>query len=132
MKQLFTFLLLPLLAINASFEPVYKPPDYLISDIRIVCNGSITEERYCTDQASMQRILQYLRMIEFCDEIDEAAPQDTSPVYEIILTHSTGRVTVYRQISRCYLSKNGGRWHRLDPEQGQLLSVLYHGLPTRS
>ena len=125
MLSILYYLLIPFLALNASFSPSYTQPECLVTEISISCTDIIPDSYHFTDQASMQKILQYLRSVEFLDGINDPPAMEASPIYEITLTHSTGRVTTYRQVSNQYLSKNNGRWHCIDPEQGRLLSELY-------
>ena len=126
MFQFIAYLLIPFLTLNTSFEPDHEPPDYLISKISIVCIDSAQIQRDFTKQADMQKILQYLRSVEFCDTWDDPPPLDSLPVFDITLYHCTGRITTYRQISCHYLSKNGSKLHRLDPAQGQQLLALFY------
>ena len=126
MLKLITYLLIPFLTLNTSFEPTYKPPDYLISKISIVCTDTTQSRHEYTDQASMQQILQYLRTVEFFDAAEDPPPIDSLPVFDITLFHCTGRITTYQQISCHYLSKNGSKLHRLDPAQGQQLFALFY------
>ena len=125
MIKLITYLLIPFLTLNTSSEPIYQPPDYLITKISIVCTDTAQTKYDYTTQAQMQQILQYLRIVEFFDAAEDPPPLDSLPVFDITLFHCTGRITTYQQISCHYLSKNGSKPHRLDPEQGsQLFSLL--------
>ena len=106
--------------------PDFPAPERLVTEIEITCSEGTPARQHFSDQDSMAPILQYLRSVAFVPE--EAGEESwTEPCYTITLTHSTGRVTVYRQIGSRYLSKNGGRWHTLDPAQGQMLFDLYRG-----
>lgn len=124
MLKLIAYFLIPFLTLNTSIEPSYEPPDCLISKISVICSDTSENRQDFTDQTRMQQIMQYLRSAEFCDYEKDPPPLDSLPVFEIILYHYTGRVTTYRQISCHYLSKNGGKYHRLDPEQGKQLFAL--------
>ena len=124
MIKLITYLLIPFLTLNTSLEPAYQPPDYLISKISIVCTDTVQRRYDLTDQANMQQILQYLRTVDFFDAAADPPSLSSLPVCDITLFHCTGRITTYQQISCHYLSKNGSKLHRLDPEQGQQLFAL--------
>ena len=126
MIKTLAYLLLPFLMLNTSSLPNYEPPDYLISKISIHCTDTTQSQREFTDQESMRQILQYLRTVEFFDSADDPPAMDSLPFFDISLYHYTGRVTTYRQISCHYLSKNSGKPHRLDPEQGQQLYGLFY------
>lgn len=114
----------------AAAKPRFPGPKHLVAEITITCSNSSFQQRHYTDQQSMGKILQYLRNVEFSsDEIHQLAPGMGSE-YCIILTHSTGQVTVYRQIANSYLSKGSSPWHQLDPEQGKQLETLFRNLPS--
>ena len=129
MKQLLSFLLIPVLIFSASAQPEVIPPDYLITEITISCDQDSPARRQFTDQESMGIILQYLRGASLYGEADSNSVDKNAPLYTIALTHSTGRVTVYRQIAVDYLAKDSSPWYQIDPEQGGLLQSLYHDLP---
>lgn len=127
MKKFAIFLLFPVLFSHFSAAPSFSAPEYLVTRIRITCSDGWPSERIFTSQESMGKILEYLRSVEFVD--DSTEPVQSHPVYCIILTYSTGRNTVYQQHADNLLSRNGGRWHQLDPDQGKQLDLLYHTLP---
>ena len=116
-----------LLAITLLFgtqteAPVFAAPEYLITEIEISCSSGIPARQHLTDQQQITRILLYLQSVEIVTE--EAAPSPPEPCYLLTLTHSTGRITVYQQQGDRLLSKNGGPWQNLDPEQGKQLPLL--------
>lgn len=132
MKRLLALLVIPAVFFHASFQPEYIAPDYLVTQITITCSSDSPAQRQFTDQQSMGTILEYLRSAALYGKADSGAIDTDAPLYCITLTHSTGRVTVYRQIAGDFLAKDNSAWHYLDPEQGQQLQVLYHSLPGRS
>lgn len=126
MKSIIAMLILSTFLLGGSTsEPIFSAPEYLVTEIEITCSHGFPAHRHYTDQESMNRILSYLRGVELVDTEPVTPPQANESQYWITLTHSTGRVTVYRQIADRGLCKNNSRWHGLDPEQGKLLSSIY-------
>lgn len=101
----------------------------LVQEIEITCPQESVVSRRFADQDNMRAILNYLRCTQFHDrqQPDEAPAGQRR--YTITLYHSDGRVTVYDQLDDLWLCRRGGRWHQLDPIQGQKLPRLYQSLP---
>lgn len=121
--------ILPAFFFHTSAQSEIVQPDYLITKITISCEQDFPTQRQFTDQESMRKILQYLRGTALYGEADGDSMSKNAPLYTISLSHSTGRVTMYRQIAGDYLAKDSSPWYQLDPEEGQLLYALYHNLP---
>ena len=94
------------------------PPDYLVTEITVICPDHSPAPLQFTDQQTMGQILQYLRTVPLYGQADMDSMDDSLPRYTIRLTHATGRVTEYNQCGSEYLSKKRqslvpyrpGRW----------------------
>lgn len=124
MRHFLTFLLAPVLLFCTAVPPENIPPDYLISEITVICSDSDSPLQL-TGQQDMRRILHYLRSIPLEGQADTDSIDTSLPLYTVRLTHITGRTTEYRQLGAAYLSKNDSPWYHIDPEMGSFLIAFF-------
>lgn len=124
MRPFFASILTPFILFCSAVPPAAVPPDYLISQIAITCPDSSPTPMQITDQQAMGQILQYLRTVPLQGQADTDSMGHSLPLYTIRLTHTTGRITEYRQLGAEYLAKNDSPWYHIDPELGSALEEL--------
>lgn len=127
MRHFLTLILTPVLLFCTAVPPDAAIPDYLISEITVICPQRFPAPLQINDQQAMGEILQYLRAVPLHDKADTVSISEEMPQYTIRLTHAAGHVTQYRQLGAEYLSKDDSPWYHIDPEDGRILEELFCG-----
>ena len=87
-------------------------------------NGPINAQRHYTSDAKMQKILDYLRLINPYGTPDEDPETAVGSDFHIVLSYSDGYQKFYRQKSDRYLQNTDGRWQKIDPTKAEELARL--------
>ena len=125
MRQFLAFLLTPFFIFCKAAPPETVLPDYLVSEIAIICPDRSPVPVTVTDQQAMGQILYYLRTVPLRGQADRDSMDRSLPLYTIRLTHITGRVTEYRQLGTEYISKGDSPWYHINPEDGRFLIAFF-------
>ena len=72
----------------------------------------------------MQKILDYLRLINPYGTPDEDPETAVGSDFHIVLSYSDGYQKFYRQKSDRYLQNTDGRWQKIDPTKAEELARL--------
>ena len=83
-----------------------------------------TELRSYYDQKSMNRILNYLRLLPTRGKSDPAPESFRADTYEFVLRYSDGSDSTYRQIYQDYLQKDDSGWVRIEGKADLLFPPL--------
>ena len=125
MRQLLAFLFAPFFLFCKAAPPETVLPDYLVSEIAIICPDYSPIPVTVTDQQTMGQILDYLRTVPLRGQADWDIMDRSLPLYTIRLTHITGRITEYRQLGTEYISKGDSPWYHISPEDGRFLIAFF-------
>ena len=87
-------------------------------------NGAIHANRFYTSAEKMQRILNYLRLIDPYGHPAEDPESSGGSNYRITLSYSDGCEKTYLQKSDRYLKEDGGPWKKIDPTEAEELGRL--------
>lgn len=87
-------------------------------------NGPISAQRVYTSDSKMQRVLDYLRLIDPYGTPQEDPEATQGSDYRITLYFSDGSQTDYRQKSDRYMRQSGGKWKKIDPSQADELGRI--------
>ncbi len=121
------FLLLTLSGFSSAQERTYIPRLVTRVDITVCRNLELITQSYSKDE-DISVILNYLRQL---DPYSLAAIEPSSfraDSYRITLQFSDGTQKVYHQIYDQNLQTDGGRWKKIDPEQGSKLHELLESM----
>ena len=125
MRQFLASILTTFILFCTAGPPDTIPPDYLVTEITVICPDHSPAPLQFTDQQTMGQILQYLRTVPLYGQADMDSMDDSLPLYTIRLTHATGRVTEYNQFGSEYLSKKDSPWYHIAPEDGRFLIAFF-------
>ena len=108
-----------------------RPPFRVVERIEITFqNGPLTFQRSYTSHEKMQKILDYLLLID---------PYGTPPIdpeqvgtteFQILLLYTDGSQKIYRQRGQRYLQVQNGVWKYIDPEKAEQLSQILSQTPS--
>ena len=110
----------------ASAEPACR----VVTEVQVHyydANGTILTRTY-TQDAHMQSVLNYLRMLHPSDPVIPEYPTHTD--CEIVLRYSSGPDSVFLQQDAAYLRRDNGPWKKIDETQTQFLYPLLLLLPS--
>ncbi len=95
--------------------------------VTTISEGQITETVFVQNEA-MVALLQYLRLLELGGKTNIQPETFRADSYEIILTHSDGNHTIYRQLDNGFLQTDDGPWKTIPPALGDTLPTLLQQL----
>ena len=108
-----------------------RPPFRVVERIEITFqNGPLTFQRSYKSSEKMQKILDYLLLID---------PYGTPPIdpeqvgtteFQILLLYTDGSQKIYRQRGQRYLQVQNGDWKYIDPEKAEHLSQILSQTPS--
>lgn len=100
------------------------PTSHVVTEITITRESDDLTHRY-TGQDSMGQILSYLRRLDPYGKVEEDPEVLSGENYQITVTLSDGRQTVYRQVAMCYFCGADQHWQQIDPEAAKELPLLF-------
>ena len=108
-----------------SFLGGSAPPQATASPIVTEIHVSLTADghtRHCSysNDEDMQKILNYLRYLDPHKKADIDPDTFRANHWEVTVHYADGNRTVYRQLHREYLQKDGGIWKQIDTEDDLL------------
>ena len=125
---IFVICIFPALVLGGCMQ---RPPSGEQEEFRVVIgvtlryeNGPLNAQRVYTSENKMQRVLDYLRLIDpygTPQEDPEAAPGSN---YRITLYFSDGSQTDYFQKSDRYMLRAGDSWKKIDPARAEELGRI--------
>ncbi len=131
MKRQIAWILTALLFLCCTTGCNRQPGDSGLSDFSVVTqvtvfyeNGPIRTLRQYTSDGKMQKILDYLRLINPYGAPDEDPEAAAGSDFQIVLSYSNGQQKFYRQKSDRFLQGTDGRWQKIDPSRAEDLSKI--------
>ena len=102
------------------------PEDSGLSNFRVVTavtvyydNGPINAQRHYTTDSKMQKILDYLRLINPYGVPNEDPETAVGSDFYIVLSYSDGFQKTYRQKGDRFLQGSDGLWKKIDPAKAE-------------
>jgi len=87
-------------------------------------NGPFHVKRHYTTSEKMQKILNYLRVIDPYGAPDENPETTIGSMFQIVLTYSDGCEKTYLQKSDRFMMVQGQDWKKIDPSRARELSEI--------
>ena len=123
--QWLLILLFSFLQPEGNYPLTESQPVRVVTQIHVTQNHDGKSELHSYyDQLSMNRILNYLRLLPTEGKSDLAPESFRADTYEFVLHHSDGSNSTYRQIYREYLQKNDADWVRIEGKADLLFPPL--------
>ena len=97
---------------------------HVVTEITITRESDHITHRY-TSQASMERILSYLRRLKPYGKVEGCPEVLSAENYRITVTLSDGSRQLYRQLDRRYFLDARRQWRQIDPDAAEELSLLF-------
>ena len=122
MRKMVVFLLSFLLWGCAKSEVPQGPMCRVVNrvDVTATIDGQTYGETH-TASKEMESVMCYLRLLQKGKKADIDPDSFRSDYYEITVSYSDGRHTVYRQLHNDFLQTDGGAWHRVTAGKMELL-----------
>lgn len=97
---------------------------HVVTEITITRESDHITHRY-TSQASMERILSYLRRLKPYGKVEGCPETLSGENYRITVTLADGRQKVYKQVAKLYFCGADQYWRQIDPDAAEELSLLF-------
>ena len=127
------FFLLPVLLSGSVSPGLHRidGPLHTVTTVHVVCSReNRTMTRLYHAPRKMEKVLNYLRLLEDQGTADTDPERLAGDRFEITLYYSDGQQGIYRQRGDRYLSKNAHPWKKVDPDQARLLYPMLQAMPS--
>ena len=116
---------------QSSVTPQTRPPFRVVERIGVTFQkGPLDFQRNYSSPEKMQKILDYLLIIDPYGTPVEDPEQIGNTEFCICLYYTDGSEKTYRQRGQRYMKVQNGQWKYIDPEKAEKLSIILSQTPS--